>query len=371
MAAMEQMNTLGLVQFLAAVHIFMNQIYNLRIGYFPTYVFPQWAPTWYTFLFAVEGFRATYEQLKGPSPDDMGPILPYLCRQAARLYPAHLLSVALLAATPNAVYWGTAYVNVLPIFTWYGTTADGWHRAWNGGAWHVSDLALHLVCWRFVYPKLMSLPERSCWHLLGASLLVSYLRVLGSALGFVTRIVMWAPYTFSHFLCGMCLAKLFVARDTNHGALRDTVMLEVWPYRYPASGMLAVAALFFIFWYSPQPDDIHAVAPYAPWLGVLMPFHLLLIWMLALEEGPLAQLCRRRPFCWAGDLSYAMFVLHWNGVVCTARFGHTLHLTGLTGKMKFAAIILPATAALAALAHLVVERPLRRWARKPQDLKKE
>lgn len=367
---MTRLTTLGLVQFLAAVHIFSYQIYNARHGFFQHMAFQHWAPSWYSFLFALEGFRLTYTQLKGPSPEDMGPIIPYLLEHMVRLYSVYFVSIALLLAMPNAVSLSTAHVNAVPIFTWIGTTADGWHRAWHGGGWHISDLSFHLVSWRFVYPKLVSQSDGTCWCVLGAALGFTYLRITTHALGFATKLTMWAPYTFNHFLCGMCLAKLFVSKGMGHrGAPRDSLLLEIWPYRFAFSGILVLMAVLAIIYDGPHPNDIHSfAAPYALWLGAMMPLHLLLIWTLALEEGPLAELCRRRPFVWLGDAAYAMFVLHWNAVVYAAKLVSIMNLWPMTGKTKFAAVILPGVCVLVMLVHFLVERPLQHWTRSQHDL---
>uniref|UniRef100_A0A7S1SDC9 Acyltransferase 3 domain-containing protein n=2 Tax=Alexandrium catenella TaxID=2925 RepID=A0A7S1SDC9_ALECA len=364
---MAQLTSLGFVQFLAAAHIFSYQLWSVRVGFFKDNCFQHWAAGWYSFLFASEGFRLTYAQLKGPVPEDMGPIGPYLCEKAVRLYPAYLISIALLAAT-ESVPWSSAYVNVVPVFTWTGTKAGGWHTAWNGAGWVISDLAFHSVCWRFVYPRLLLLSEAMCWRVLCASLCFAYIRILAYATGISVDLVMWAPYTFCHFLCGMCLAKLFVANGMGITGTRDLLKLEFWPHRFACSALLSLTAFLLVIIEGPNPNDLLALAPHALWLGALMPFHLLLIWALALEEGPLAALCLQPPLAWLGGAANAMLVIHWNAVLLAKRYLYLMSSWPLTGKTKFAAVILPTTCAIAVLAHLAVERPLQGLKRRRREL---
>jgi len=357
------LTSLGLVQFLAAAHLFAHRVCTMRVGYFPHHAFPHWAPGWYPFLFAAEGFRLTHAQLTERGPSDAGPVVHYLCKQLARLYPTYFVSIALLALTPGRVHWDEALVNVVPVFTWTGATTDRWRAAWNGGAWQLSDLAFHLVCWRFTFPRMAALSQGSCWCVLCASLSLTYARILGFALGLETEMVMWAPYTFGHFFCGMCLASLFVARGgADRSEPRDRLALEVWPHRLALSGVLALLMPLAVLHWGPHPDAIHAVAPFALWLGALMPLQLLAIWMLALEEGPLARLGRWGPLAWAGDAGRALLLLQWNAAAWVSRSGHRLDALPLAGRGKFALVLLPAAAALAAAAHLLAERPLRRLA---------
>jgi len=271
---MQQFASLGCAQLLAVAHLLTYDIWELRVGFFASRVFQHWGPSWYPFLFAVEGFKLTYSQLKGPSPDDLGPVVPYWGLHMVRLYPVYFASLAMFCATPHLIPWDSLYLNAFPVFTWIGTTPFGWHKAWNAGAWLVGDLTFHLLAWRFAYPRLMSLPVEACWYVLGAAVSAVYLRILAVALGAMSGSVAWAPYTFCHFLCGMCLAKLSAAMDAGRGAPRDPVLLEVWPRRYAFSGVLASGTLLLVFLCGPHPTRISEVAPNSLWIGMLLPLHL-------------------------------------------------------------------------------------------------
>lgn len=92
--------------------------------------------------------------------------------------------------------------------------------------------------------------------------------------------------------------------------------------------------------------------------GLLAPLFAVVVCWLAVDGGPLARLLSTRPLQLLGEASYALYLLH------VPLFLWAMALTRQTTLPPTHALVVGALAVpVAMLAHLLLERPLRRWLR--------
>jgi len=364
-APKEQFAAFGFLQFFAAVHIFIHHLW-MQTKYMQKRSYRGWGPSWVACFFVLSGFKLTYAQLKRKDPCKVDPFVPYMWRRLLRLYPIFYASLCLTGLL--AVYrgdknpiWMNLPFNLTLTFTWIGSVAGGWHAGWHGAHWYMGDLIFHQICWRWVHPWVAKLSRTACTLLLVICVLITVLRCFLIQWGYAEHeTTYWAPYTFNQFLSGMCLAKLQVSRRVPEGQPGDPVALIVCDRRVPISGLgsfLMLAALMF----EVSPATPHRYLHNCLWSGILLPMFLFMVWCLCLEEGPLDWLCQRRPFHWMGELSYGVYIFHWNAIMIVQKYDKFLLPMRWSEDLRFFAIILPATILFCVLVVVFFDRPIQKW----------
>lgn len=364
-AAKEQFAGFGFIQFFASVHIFSHHLWQ-QTQYLATWRYRAWGVSWVSCFFVLSGFKLTYSQLKRKDPEKIDPFVPYIWRRVVRLVPIYYLSIfsvwcwlALVASPP---VWINLPFNLTLTFTWIGSVAGGWHAGWHGTHWYMGDLIFHQIIWRRVFFIVNRLSERALYITLVCCVILTFLRCACIQLRCCEQeTTYWAPYTFHQFLSGMCLAKLHVLRsEACNGALEDKKVIRVRGQRVPMSALGAFALILLAF--QVHPFWVSVVARNCPWTGMLIPLHLLLVWCITLEEGPLDWLCQRRPFNWMGELSYGVYILHWNTLMVTKAIGKDVFPEHWGHHFRFWCFLVPITVFNAFLAARYVDKPIQAWA---------
>mmetsp|Transcript_14480 Transcript_14480/g.45332 ORF Transcript_14480/g.45332 Transcript_14480/m.45332 type:complete len:386 (-) Transcript_14480:147-1304(-) len=363
--AKEQFASFGFIQFFAAVHIFTHHLWQ-QTKYLNSRAYRGWGPGWVACFFVLSGFKLTYSQLRRKDPSKIDPFVPYMWRRLARLYPLYYVSLLITAVEcykEGHPRWIVLPFNLTLTFTWIGSVAGGWHAGWHGAHWYMGDLLFHQICWRWAYPVVRRLSDRSCLCLLVVCILITFLRCFLTQWGIAEQeTTFWAPYTFNQFLSGMCLAKLHVSRPSPpQGVPADRVALIIGERRVPLSGLGSFALILAVFRLV-HPDLAEFYLKRGGWLGSLHPLFVLLVWCICLEEGPLDWLCHRRPFAWMGELSYGVYLFHWNAIRLTVKFGARFLPMRRSEELRFWGIIFPATVLFSALMMFLFDRPVQRWA---------
>lgn len=359
-----QFSAFGLVQFLAAVHIFITHLWQ-QMNYLDPWMTRHWGVSWVACFFVLSGFKLTYSQLRRKDRSKLDPFVPYLWRRVLRLIPLYYLSLFITFLSTwwrgeRVPTWVVLPFNLTLTFTWFGSRAGGWHAGWHGAHWYMCDLIFHQICWRFVYPRVLRLSVPMCWCTLLVSASVTGARLLGIRWHFFEQeTIFWAPYTFNQFLCGVCLAKLFVERNVPEGAPGDRLALVVRGRRIPLSGLCAFTLVLLIF--QTNPGRPQGWAHNSVWTGILLPFHILMVWCLCLEEGPLDWLCQRWPFDQMGELSYGIYIFHWNAILFCMKYEQDILPMQWSEAARFFLVILPATVLFSALAIQYFDRPIQAW----------
>mmetsp|Transcript_14481 Transcript_14481/g.45336 ORF Transcript_14481/g.45336 Transcript_14481/m.45336 type:complete len:385 (-) Transcript_14481:98-1252(-) len=363
--AKEQFASFGFIQFFAAVHIFTHHLWQ-QTKYLNSRAYRGWGPGWVACFFVLSGFKLTYAQLKRKDPSKVDPFVPYMWRRLVRLFPFYYFSLFLTAVETyqeRAPLWIVLPFNLTLTFTWISSVAGGWHAGWHGAHWYMGDLIFHQILWRWTFPVIHKLSNLANFWLMIVCILITVARCFLIQWGYAEReTTYWAPYTFNQFVSGMCLAKLYVCRPSPpEGVPVDRIALIVGNHRIPMSGLGSFLLIFFIM------REIHPAVMYyylanSIWSGILLPLFVLMVWCLCLEEGPLDWLCQRRPFVWMGELSYGIYIFHWNAIRMTVRFDKRVMPQRWSTDLRFWSIILPATVVFSALMMVFFDRPVQRLA---------
>mmetsp|Transcript_10612 Transcript_10612/g.28820 ORF Transcript_10612/g.28820 Transcript_10612/m.28820 type:complete len:389 (-) Transcript_10612:143-1309(-) len=365
-AQKEQFAAFGFLQYMAAVHIFVHHLWQ-QTKYLDKRLYRAWGPGWVACFFVLSGFKLTYSQLKKKDPSTIDPLVPYMWRRWLRLCPLFYISLfmtlllSVLTEEPSPL-WIVLPFNLTLTFTWFGSVAGGWHAGWHGAHWYMADLLFHQLLWRWTYPIVRRLPKLACFLLMVACTCLTVLRCFMIRWKWAEQeTTYWPVYTFNQFVCGMCLAQLYVSRPKPpEGTPADRFALIVGERRVPMSGLASVISLAVVL-YETHPRAVYAFFPNGVWSGVLLPLFIPMVWCLCLDEGPLDWLCQRRPFIWMGEVSYGVYIFHWNALMILKRYDEHLLPMRWSEDARFYLVILPVTTLFAAVMQFCVDRPIQAW----------
>ncbi len=297
-------------------------------------------------FFVLSGFIISHVYGRELAVFDRGRYVKYLWYRIARLYPVHLamlvvlilMLVGLMAAgvTPNvpANWEFSALIWQLTLTHAWGTLGEA---TWNGPAWSISlEFLAYLM---FPVFLLLVRPFRGPLAALAAAALLC---VLFAALfwGFEWRIK-------TAQVGGSAIARVLI--EFGIGCL----LYRAWT-GLPRSrwwDLVAVATVAAVL-------AITAVSASAlPLVAVLA----LSVLSVSLAAGPVQHFLGCRAMVWLGEISYAVYMVHFAAILVLIR---VLAWTGLdqAGQGLSLAILAGMVAlvvALAALAHYAVERPAR------------
>lgn len=263
-------------------------------------------------FFVLSGFilAYTYREVKGA-----GQVLKIIAYRIARIWPLHILLLALFFALfydPGNPFHDASkiWASVLLVQAWFGDYTYGFNG--NAVAWTLSvELFFYLA-----FPLLTMMSTRM---IIVATMLVT-LATLGWAslmpisakltdpVTSAPAIVRMHPGSFLVlFTAGMLAARLFLARDWQLDRAKATA-LEV--------AGLTLALVYFLYHLQIEEWLVHAIGAKgvtAIWLRNLggAIFFAPLIFALAFQHGWLARVLSVRPLVILGDVSFAIYLLHY------------------------------------------------------------
>ncbi|GLS04964.1 acyltransferase [Chitiniphilus shinanonensis] len=296
------------------------------------------------FFMMLSGFVMAHSCLDRPARPEGG---LFVLQRLARLYPLHLLGLALFAASYLLRYgqWpsyadGTLFTLIQQLLLLHNVGFNPQGLTWNFPAWSISiEVWVNLIVF-FVIPQRV----RSVQLLLGA--LACYLVI----------------YNLSHHL------------DVHHtlywgwlaaGMVRGMAGFLLGWFAYRVSGRLDRVAGHAVGWNLFELLPLLALTPIlmgpvrnAPldFVAVILIFALML--SLAQQRGLLSRLLSIAPLQYLGRISYAVYLVHIP--IQNVLYGNEIdipHLGALPYLLLFSGCVL----VVASLAHFWVEQPARRW----------
>jgi peptidoglycan/LPS O-acetylase OafA/YrhL len=280
------------------------------------------------------------------------PVVAFWSLRCARIYPLYLL--ALLAMLPFALMrdapWTAAralglLANVTMMQDWFSDL----RLSWNAPAWSVSAEAAFYLAFPLVVPLLRRLDRRNSMLALSLAWLVHAALAVAAIRGQVSlSTVTETPLGQGlFFLCGALLGRLF---HLDHESDR----------RPPGAALALVGGVGFLFAMSVASDT--SVGLYARTLA--LPAAGLLVYGLAHGAGTGALALRWRAMRFLGEASYALYILQLPFALAWATL---LHRSGVRQEGGDLVIFCAALVATTALAHVAIEKPIRRWVRARVD----
>jgi len=282
-----------------------------------------WGGVWDPFFFILNGFKLTYVQLCREDPDKFEPLWRFMKRRLRRVVPVYWLSVLVLVVDklwadamgyrrPESVWWKLPYVLSLAQ-CWFLPFRD-W-RSWNGPAWFLSTLAGMWLLWYLTVRRVGKWSATQCWIVLALCYIGVWLRILIAKSWHVSHpynaAAVFSPVAnFNLYMCGMCLARLFVLKaDVPFFPKNWLTISTCGKQQLSLSGLVSLGMLFCYFAMVPPFDRQPAK------IGMLMPAQAALIWNLVSDKDALARAFRWQRFGLLSKYSFAFsmnqfFVIH-------------------------------------------------------------
>jgi len=209
-------------------------------------------------------------------------------RRVARIYPTHLLTLALTVPLLG-IAWSSLPLNVLLLHSW--VPREWVYFGYNGPSWSISNEAFFYALFPFLVamarPKLLAI-----WGLALLALAAAASILLpGTTLQDPT--IKFAFYIFPltrllEFMLGIALARLPTRRPLHIGA---------------ELGALALAGLGLALVYAPPPGAFAGSL-------IFIPGAVALVYVFANSRGPLAKLLSLPLLVLLGEASFALYMLH-------------------------------------------------------------
>ncbi len=316
--------------------------------------------TFVSFFFLISGFILTYNYADRAT---LSPRNFYIAR-VSRVYPVYLLVMLLSIpflqlewqARSHQDFWAGLILTPFALQGWSPTLST----FWNTVAWTIpAEVALYLV-----FPYLLRLLQSQAVRLATPARLIALFLALW-VIGFLPHIVYLAlnpdhfagaidrysdaywlralkftpPAYFCTFTAGMVLARL-------HATLR------LKPMHRAVVGLAGILALALY---------LAVAVPFVPYVlvhgSLLLPIYATILIGVA-GANPVASVFAFRPLVLLGETTFALYLLHFNGIqfIQNHHLTERLHLAAFDPWISFAAIIL-----LAILVTFLYERPARNF----------
>ena len=290
-----------------------------------------------SFFFILSGFILAYTYLGRIDQPRVNKRAFWVAR-FARIYPAYLVALALSFYAFDA--WKLPTRALLAVPTLPQAWIPGFQYAWNGPSWSLSAEMFFYLLFPFAALFLVRLDRRRLLMLtLGMwlamlAVVVAYLATLpdgahieGSPT-FAHQPWMLMIYTsplirLPEFLIGVALGRVCVLRGGRQQSVSPSRARAV-----AASTLVVVAAITSLF----------CIGPFTPiiWSNVILdPLFALLIYLIALDRGPLGWFFSLGLLVLLGEASYSLYLLH---VPLWALWGKALprlHLANLSAYPSF------------------------------------
>ena len=206
----------------------------------------------------------------------------YLTRRLYRIYPLHLLCLALFLLLFRPDIDSRLLLNALLLQSWIPEPA--YYFSYNAVSWFLSSL---LPCY-LLFPLACRYGNRLVLAVVLVCCLTAYWLVPYDKVNALLYVSPWMR--FVDFFLGIMLFKLY------HN--RPNIALPVW------TELLIVVLLVMTLWLHPYVDAKWRNAPLY-WF-VLLP----LIFVFARQSGPVSRLLQHRWLQWLASLSMPIFLLH-------------------------------------------------------------
>ncbi len=346
-----QIPQLTFLRFLAAFGVVVFHFGNKTVPFSQAWLQPlvQQAGLGVGFFFTLSGFLLAWVYAPQPHID----LKRYAQARFARIYPLYLLTF-LLALAAMMIFRDSRPRGMSIILQSIGLQAwvPGYSLTLNFPGWSVSvELFFYLV-----FPLLLHALRRQHWAVLvGTALVASALGVLVVLkMGIWTEgiipnpnsdfVMRFPPWHLHSFITGMVGGLLY-----GRGLLRlPTTWLPGTLFLLLTAGMISLA--YFPNWIIDHAGN-----------GLLAPLYLCMILSLAQDRGPLSKALAWKPLQFAGEMSYAVYLLQAPVYIALEPLALRAGASGLHGKWLF--IYLAALLACSALIYQFFERPMRNWLR--------
>ncbi|HFT8008543.1 TPA: acyltransferase family protein [Burkholderia cenocepacia] len=347
----KRLNALTSLRFFAAsmiVLLHMNGTFWPAIGM-------QGFTTGVSFFFVLSGFILclVYGELRS-----VAEIRRFYSARIARIWPMHLLSIALLLIVTDAALpsWKIAAANIFLLQSW--VPHPDWYFSLNGVAWSISTefafYALYpLLMWRLRWNWPVKL-ACAAFGIVACSLIYPIIRPANSdeAMLVLAGLLYISPVArVLEFLVGMLTATLY-SRVAYHikGATSIWTLAEIAVCALVASGVQYAWPTYQNL--SPQHPQL------AEWILQSGQFWALsaLVFTFAVGRGALSRLLSSRPFVFLGEISFAIYMIHQ--VIIRAMEQH-MHRLISEHPIYSAALFMTITVSGAAVLHIFFEKPLR------------
>jgi peptidoglycan/LPS O-acetylase OafA/YrhL len=320
-----------------------------------------------SFFFVLSGFILYYNYPRLP---DLSSVLDFYAARVARVWPLHLLSMALfLALVPSVLWvwpglhlWIAAPLSALLLQAW--SPIGGYMGAFNGPAWTLSVEAFFYL----LFPLLLVAMRKAPWRALGAAFLLSLAcplvanRLGGPRSDLPLDQVNWyhLDHTFplarlTEFVLGMTTCRLWLARRAQAEAspLAATAL--------EAAALLATLTAIRWLFRAQYAVLLGTGAGVADWLTQVSaaPIYALLIYAVADGRGRLSRALSAPGLVHLGEVSYGVYILHMIVIIAC----RSMRLTPKLAALDWRAALLIMICIVAGVSHLAwrfVEMPARR-----------
>jgi peptidoglycan/LPS O-acetylase OafA/YrhL len=314
-----------------------------------------------SFFFVLSGFILTYVH---PSVIGRAQIFKFWRARFARIYPAHIFSLALiLCLCPWSHIKDNALqllANIFLVHDWIPHYT--FFQCYNLPSWSVSDeLFFYLL-----FPVLIYKIKQTWAVKLAASVaLVMAVISLPAVFKFSTTglngLTLFGMYYFFpasrlfEFVLGMSAAVLWTRMRDLKLSVPLATLLEV----LAVALFLAFGAntYFILKPFLTNPSVIfQGLGTWLTLTGNAIPFAATIL-IFAMQRGVISQIIKFRPLVWLGDISYSTYLLHYPIMLQVLQWKHQFHLNNVCTIAVLCAVLIPACS----LSYYFIEMPMRRF----------
>jgi peptidoglycan/LPS O-acetylase OafA/YrhL len=333
-----------------------------------------------TFFFILSGFILTHTYLNSLRTLSLRGIWNFYVARAARIWPVHLLALALVLPFFFTDLWSGKHGD--PVFKLATTAAlvqtfvlDGRENVLNPPSWSLSAELFFYLCFPILILGLSRGMKRRVivlclcltpWAL--AVIRLSKIVPVNPAFAYVNS-YFFPPVRIIDFISGMLLGFCWQRRHTVETAGCQSSILKATLGELGAVVLLAAWACLWTR-LAPSPGQSYAVS----WAGVYITPFMFCIWVFAAGRGALSKLLSARPLVYLGEISYGIYMFHFPVMLYFPHtaFSRRLHrwcteTLGWPGLTLSVAIV---TIMVSAACYHFYEMPLRDFIRRKLALRK-